>query len=102
MAITLFNLTQAKKYTRLLQKYCRSRGDALAPFRPLQRQEAAKLQYRVDSVLMNVTRTSTRKLRVATVAAELGKSSYLTHHLSSKDNEVLQRVVRRSAKRIKV
>jgi ATP-dependent RNA helicase DDX56/DBP9 len=56
----------------------------------------------VDSVLGNITRTSTRKMRVASVAAELSRSSYLASHLSQKDTDALQRVMQRSSKKVKV
>ncbi|KAG5477679.1 hypothetical protein LSCM1_04973 [Leishmania martiniquensis] len=102
VSIAIFTLPQARKYLRPLQEYCRQRGDAIQPFRQMQRAEVAKLQYRVDSVLSNITRTSTRKMRVASVAAELSRSSYLANHLSPKDTDALQRVMRRSSKRIKV
>ncbi|KAG5503917.1 hypothetical protein GH5_04770 [Leishmania sp. Ghana 2012 LV757] len=102
VSIAIFTLPQARKYLRPLQEYCRQRGDIIQPFRQMQRAEVAKLQYRVDSVLSSITRTSTRKMRVACVAAELSRSSYLANHLSSKDTDALQRVMRRTSKRIKV
>ncbi|KAG5492989.1 hypothetical protein JKF63_01570 [Porcisia hertigi] len=102
VSITIFTVPQARKYLRPLQEYCKERGDVMRPFRRMQRAEVAKLQYRVDSVLGNITRTSTRKMRVASVAAELSRSSYLANHLSQKDTDALQRVMRRSSKRVRV
>ncbi|CCW66090.1 unnamed protein product [Phytomonas sp. Hart1] len=102
LSITFFTVPQAKKYIHPLRDYCKSKGSNVEPFRQIQRSEAAKLQYRVDSVLANTTRTSTRKLRVATVAAELSRSSYLANHLCQKDTEALQRVVNRCAKKVKI
>lgn len=102
VSIAIFTVPQARKYLHPLRQYCTERGDAIQPFRQMQRAEVAKLQYRVDSVLGNITRTSTRKMRVASVAAELSRSSYLANHLSQKDTDALQRVMRRSSKRVKV
>ncbi|CAJ1989099.1 DBP9 / ATP-dependent DEAD/H RNA helicase [Leishmania donovani] len=102
VSIAIFTVPQARKYLRPLQEYCTERGDVIRPFRQMQRAEVAKLQYRVDSVLGNITRASTRKMRVASVAAELSRSSYLANHLSQKDTDALQRVMRRSSKRIRV
>ncbi|CAM42199.1 putative ATP-dependent RNA helicase [Leishmania braziliensis MHOM/BR/75/M2904] len=102
VSIAIFTVPKARKYLRPLQEYCRGRGDAIQPFRQMQRAEVAKLQYRVDSVLGNITRTSTRKMRVASVAAELSRSSYLSNYLSQKDTDALQRVMQRSSKRVRV
>ncbi|KPI88912.1 putative ATP-dependent RNA helicase [Leptomonas seymouri] len=102
MSITIFTVPQARKYLLPLREYCAGRGEVIGPFRQMQRAAVAKLQYRVDSVLGNITRTSTRKMRVASVAAELSRSSYLTSHLSQKDTDALQRVMRRSSKKVKV
>lgn len=101
-SIAFFTVPQAKKCIHPLRDYCRSKGDALYPFKQMQRSEAAKLQYRVDTVLGNVTRTATRKLRVATVAAELSRSSYLNNHMSQRDTEALKRVVKRSSKKVRI
>lgn len=102
LSISIFTVPQAKKSLHPLRQYCNSRGDVIKPFRQMQRAEVAKLQYRVDSVMANITRTATRKLRVATVAAELSRSSYLANHLSQKDSDALQRVMRRSSKKVRV
>ncbi|CCW62474.1 unnamed protein product [Phytomonas sp. EM1] len=102
LSITFFTVPQAKKYIHPLRDYCKSKGSNVEPFRQMQRSEASKFQYRVDSVLANTTRTSTRKLRVATVAAELSRSSYLANHLCQKDTDALQRVVNRCAKKVKI
>lgn len=101
-SIVFFTVPQAKKFITPLRSYCESNGNTITPFKKMNRNEAAKLQYRVDSVLENVTRAATRKLKVATVAAELSRSSYLSHHLSEKDNEALKRVLDRSKKTIKI
>lgn len=102
LSLTFFTLPQAKKYIHPLRNYVRSKGDEVRPFKQMQRSESTKLQYRVDSVLGNITRSSTRKLRVATVAAELSRSSYLSNHMNQKDSEALQRVVRRSEKKVRI
>eukprot|EP00796_Vickermania_ingenoplastis_P004347 gene4347-3161_t len=101
-SIVFFTVPQAKKYIAPLRAYCESNGNTLTPYKKMERSEAAKLQYRVDSVLENVTRAATRKLKVATVAAELSRSSYLSHHLSEKDNDALKKVLERSKKSIKI
>lgn len=101
-SIVFFTVPQAKKYIVPLRSYCESCGNTITPFKRMERTEAAKLQYRVDSVLENVTRAATRKLKVATVAAELSRSSYLSHHLSEKDSDALKKVLDRSKKAIKI
>ncbi|KAK7195768.1 ATP-dependent DEAD/H RNA helicase [Novymonas esmeraldas] len=102
LSIAIFTVPQARRHLRELRAYGKERGDIIQPFRQMQRADVAKLQYRVDSVLSNITRTSTRKMRVAAVAAELSRSSYLAHHLSQKDTDALQRVMQRSSKRVRV
>ncbi|EPY28149.1 ATP-dependent RNA helicase DDX56/DBP9 [Angomonas deanei] len=102
IAITFFTVPQARAHTKALREYVESKGNQLVPFKQMQRSEAAKLQYRVDTVLANVTRTSTRKLRVATVAAELNKSSYLSNHLGQKDSEALRNILKRSTRKVNV
>jgi ATP-dependent RNA helicase DDX56/DBP9 len=102
VSIAIFTVPQARKYLQPLREYCTERGERIQPFRQMQRAAVAKLQYRVDSVLGNITRTSTRKMRVASVAAELSRSSYLASHLSQKDTDALQRVMQRSSKKVKV
>lgn len=101
-SIVFFTVPQAKKYIGSLRSYCESNNQTITPFKKMDRSVAAKLQYRVDSVLENVTRAATRKLKVATVAAELSRSTYLAHHLSEKDSEALKRVLDRSKKNIKI
>ncbi|KAL7706127.1 ATP-dependent RNA helicase [Lotmaria passim] len=102
VSIAIFTIPQARKHLQPLREYCAERGEVVQPFRQMQRAEVAKLQYRVDSVLGNITRTSTRKMRVASVAAELSRSSYLASHLSQKDTDALQRVMQRSSRKVKV
>lgn len=102
LSIAIFSVPQAKKNLKPLREYCRSRGEQINPFRKMQRAEAGRLQYRVDSVLFNVTRAATRRLRVATVAAELSRSSYLSNHMSERDSEALKRVVGRTAKKVHI
>lgn len=101
-SIVFFSVPQAKKFIAPLRSYCESKGQTIAPFKKMDRSVAAKLQYRVDSVLENVTRAATRKLKVATVAAELSRSSYLANHLTDKDSEALKKVLDRSKKSIKI
>lgn len=102
LSIVFFSVTQAKKYISPLKSYCESKGHSIAPFKQMFRSEAAKLQYRVDSVLENVTRAATRRLKVASVAAELSRSSYLANHFTDKDSEALKRVLDRSKKTVKI
>ncbi|KPA79021.1 putative ATP-dependent RNA helicase [Leptomonas pyrrhocoris] len=102
VSIAIFSVPQARKYLQPLRAYCTERGESIGPFRQMLRATVAKLQYRVDSVLGNITRTSTRKMRVASVASELSRSSYLANHLSQKDTDALKRVMRRSSKKVKV
>ncbi|KEG14345.1 ATP-dependent DEAD/H RNA helicase [Trypanosoma grayi] len=101
MAITFFSVQQAQKVTRHLRQYLSGTHDSFEPFKQLQRREAAKLQYRVDNVLASITRSSTRRQRVAAVAAELTRSAYLTNHMSDKDGAVLQRILSRAKKTTK-
>ncbi|RNF12466.1 ATP-dependent RNA helicase [Trypanosoma rangeli] len=98
MAITLFSRQQAQKVTRQLREYLRATHDAFEPFKQLHRQEAAKLQYRVDNVLFTITRSFTRRQRISAVAAELTRSAYLKSHITQKDDTVLQRILSRSKK----
>lgn len=102
LSIVFFSVPQAKKFIVPLRSYCESKGQTIAPFKKMDRSVAAKLQYRVDSVLENVTRAATRKLKVATVAAELSRSSYLANHLTDKDSEALKKVLDRSKRTIKI
>ncbi|RNF19692.1 ATP-dependent RNA helicase [Trypanosoma conorhini] len=98
MAITLLSRQQAQKVTRRLREYLRATHDAFEPFKQLHRQEAAKLQYRVDNVLFTITRSSTRRQRISAVAAELTRSAYLKSHMSEKDDTALRRILSRSKK----
>lgn len=100
-SIVIFSVPQAQKALPALRDHLRERGTALRPFKQLDRSQAARLQYRVDTVLANVTRNATRKLRVATVASELARSSYLSTHLSQKDSEALSRIVSKSTKAVR-
>lgn len=100
-SIILLSMPQTHKVLGALREHIKDKGDHLRPFKQLDRTEASKLQYRVDTVLANVTRTATRKLRVATVASELARSSFLSTHLSQKDTEALEKIVKRSARTVK-
>ncbi|KAH9597187.1 DEAD/DEAH box helicase domain [Trypanosoma melophagium] len=101
MAITLLSLQQAQKVTRPLREYLANKQDSFQPFKQLQRKEAAMLQYRVDNVLASITRSSTRRQRIAAVATELTRSAYLNSHMSQKDGDALQRILSRSRKEAK-
>ncbi|EKG07320.1 ATP-dependent RNA helicase, putative [Trypanosoma cruzi] len=101
MAITLFTVQQAQRVTRHLRRHLGATHDTFEPFKQLRRQEAAKLQYRVDNVLFSITRSSTRRQRISSVAAELTRSAYLKSHMSQKDEAVLQRILSRSKKTAK-
>ncbi|ORC84603.1 ATP-dependent DEAD/H RNA helicase [Trypanosoma theileri] len=101
MAITLFSLQQAKKVTRPLREYLAKTQDPLQPFKQLQRRESAMLQYRVDNILASITRSSTRRQRIAAVATELTRSAYLNSHMSQKDGDALHRILSRSRKEVK-
>jgi ATP-dependent RNA helicase DDX56/DBP9 len=101
LSIILVNVAQARKVIPELRDQLKTKGDPLRPFKQLDRTEATKLQYRVDTVLANVTRSAARKLRVATVATELARSSYLSTHMTQRDNEVLERIVKKSSKAVK-
>jgi len=100
-SIIIFSVPQAQKALPALRDHLRERGTSLRPFKQLDRNQAARLQYRVDTVLSNVTRNATRKLRVATVASELARSSYLSTHLSQKDSDALTRIVSKSSKTVR-
>ncbi|EPY29237.1 ATP-dependent RNA helicase DDX56/DBP9 [Strigomonas culicis] len=102
ISITFFSVPQARRNLSEMRSYCESKGTRFRPFKKLQRAKAAKLQYRVDSVLSSVTRNATRKLRVATVAAELNRSSYLAQHMSQRDTDALRRIVNRSKDNVKI
>ncbi|CUG88132.1 DEAD/DEAH box RNA helicase, putative [Bodo saltans] len=100
-SIIFANIAQSRKVIPDLREQLKAKGDQLRAFKQMERSEASKLQYRVDTVLANVTRVAARKLRVATVATELARSSYLSTHMSQRDNEVLERIVRKSSKSVK-
>jgi ATP-dependent RNA helicase DDX56/DBP9 len=100
-SILFLTVPQAGKVLRDLRGYAKGKGTHIRPLKPLDRSEATKLQYRVDSVLANVTRTATRRLRVSTVASELARSSYLSTHMTDRDTEALKRVVKRSARAVR-
>jgi ATP-dependent RNA helicase DDX56/DBP9 len=101
MSILLLSAPQATHNMQALRTYVKSRDETIRPFKQLVRTEAAKLQYRVDSVLHNVTRNATKKLRVATVASELARSSYLSTHMSEKDTDALRRIVKKSSRTVR-
>ncbi|KAG8341494.1 putative ATP-dependent RNA helicase [Trypanosoma vivax] len=96
IVITIFSLYQAKNVTRPLRDYLGGTHDTFTAFKQMQRSQAAKLQYRVDNVLASITRSSTRRQRVAAVATELTRSAYLKSHMSEKDGTVLKRILSRS------
>ena len=100
-SILILSVPQATHNMQALRTYVKSRDETIRPFKQLMRAEAAKLQYRVDSVLHNVTRNATKKLRVATVASELARSSYLSTHMSDKDTEALKRIVKKSSRTVR-
>jgi ATP-dependent RNA helicase DDX56/DBP9 len=83
-----------------LREYVKSRGEHIRPFRDMDRSAAALLQYRVDSALAKVTRNATKRLRVATVAAELARSQYLATQLNQKDSEAIKKVVLRAKRSV--
>jgi ATP-dependent RNA helicase DDX56/DBP9 len=101
-AITIFTLAQARLVTGPLRMYLKGRDEQIRPFKKLNRSDAAKLQYRADTALANVTRTAARKLRVATVASEMAKSTYLSTHLNQQDSDVLRGIVARVNGKVKV
>nr|CCC95097.1 unnamed protein product [Trypanosoma congolense IL3000] len=96
MAITFLTLHQARKVKQPLREYLGGKFSSFAPFKQMDRGSASRLQYRVDNVLASITRSSTRRQRVAAVAAELTRSAYLTSHMSDKDGAVLQRIISRT------
>lgn len=101
LAILLLSVPQAHTVLRPLRLHLKEKHERIEALTKLDRAQAAKLQYRVDTVLANVTRTATRRLRVATVASELARSSYLSTHLSSKDTSILKKIVNKSQKSVR-
>eukprot|EP00758_Cryptobia_borreli_P020266 Tbor_TRINITY_DN9911_c0_g1::TRINITY_DN9911_c0_g1_i1::g.17651::m.17651/K14810/DDX56, DBP9; ATP-dependent RNA helicase DDX56/DBP9 len=101
-SILILRVPQARKVLQPLKDFLKSqRNENLKPFKKMIRSEAAKMQYRVDTVLSNVTRTATRRLRVATVASELARSNFLSTHLGDSDTSALKRVIGRSKRHVK-
>lgn len=101
ISILILSVPQATHNMQALRTYVKSRDENIRPFKQLMRAEAAKLQYRVDSVLHNVTRNATKKLRVATVASELARSSYLSTHMTDRDTDALKRIVKKSSRTVR-
>merc|ERR1712000_215118 len=94
LAISLFSVPEAKHMLGPLRDFLReSRGEHLRPFKKLQRSNASALQYRVQAAIQNVTRHAAKKLRVANVAAEMGRSAYLSTRLNEADAGVLKRLM---------
>ncbi|CBH17444.1 ATP-dependent DEAD/H RNA helicase, putative [Trypanosoma brucei gambiense DAL972] len=96
VAITFLTLHQARKVKQQLRDYLGGTFQSFAPFKQLDRHAASRLQYRVDNVLASITRSSTRRQRVAAVAAELTRSAHLMSHMGDKDSGVLKRILSRS------
>uniref|UniRef100_A0A7S1PX20 ATP-dependent RNA helicase n=1 Tax=Neobodo designis TaxID=312471 RepID=A0A7S1PX20_NEODS len=92
--ITLFTVAQAQEVSRPLREYLRTtRDEPFRPFKKLDRGDAARIQYRADTALNNVTRNAARKLRVATVASEVARSNYLATHMSETDTSAIKKIV---------
>lgn len=101
-AITIFKVPQARRVLTPLKDYLQTaKNESLKPFKKMERSAAAKLQYRVDTVLTSVTRTATRRLRVATVASEVARSSYLQSQMSEHDTDTLKKIVGRTSRHVK-
>lgn len=101
MALCVFTVAQCRAVAPALREHLKPRGEALRAFKDLDRGQAAKLQYRVDTALTNVTRNATRKLRVATVASELSRSQALRSQLAPEDTAALSKVVQRVQHKVK-
>jgi ATP-dependent RNA helicase DDX56/DBP9 len=100
--VTIFTVPQAHEVTRNLREYLKkTRNEPLRPLKQLDRAAAARMQYRVDSALGNVTRNAARKLRVATVASELARSTYLNAHMSQSDTGALKKIVAKVKDRVR-
>jgi ATP-dependent RNA helicase DDX56/DBP9 len=92
--LTFFTVAQAQEVSRPLREYLKAtRDEPLRPFKKLDRGDAARIQYRADTALGNVTRNAARKLRVATVASEVARSTYLTTHMSETDTSAIKKIV---------
>lgn len=100
-SVIIMPLVQAQRVLGPLREYVKGRGQALRPFKKVDRDRSATLQYRVDSVLANVTRTATKRLRVATVASELARSKVLSSRLNAGDNAVLRKIVGKAKKAVR-
>ena len=100
-SILFMSVQQAQKAGAPLREYCKSRGESCRAFKDLERSKASQLQYRVDSVLANVTRNATRRLRVATVASEIARSNVLSTQMNPGDTEALRKVVAKAKKSVR-
>lgn len=101
-SIAIFRVPQARRVLTPLKDYLETaKHETIKPFKKMDRTAAAKLQYRVDTVLTSVTRTATRRLRVATVASEVARSSYLQSQMSEHDTDTLKKIVGRTARHVK-
>jgi ATP-dependent RNA helicase DDX56/DBP9 len=100
LSILFQTVRQQQVVAGALREYVKSRGEHIRPFRDMDRSAAALLQYRVDSALAKVTRNATKRLRVATVAAELARSQYLSTQLNQKDSEAIKKVVLRAKRSV--
>ena len=100
-SIIFFTVPQAKAVLPTLREYVKKRGEALRPFRKMDRSKAALLQYRVDSAATHVTRSAAHRLRVATVAAELARNKELSTRLNPNDTEALRSIVAKATRFVK-
>eukprot|EP00744_Colponema_vietnamica_P009336 GILI01013285.1.p1 GENE.GILI01013285.1~~GILI01013285.1.p1 ORF type:complete len:565 (-),score=164.76 GILI01013285.1:108-1565(-) len=101
-SILILRVPQAQKTLPPLKDYLQSsRHEIIKPFKKMDRTQAAKMQYRVDTVLANVTRTASRRIRVATVASELARSNYLSSHMTEKDTDALKKIVNSNKKHVR-
>jgi ATP-dependent RNA helicase DDX56/DBP9 len=100
--VTIFTVGQAHDVSKPLREYLKqTRSEPFRPMKALNRDEAARLQYRADTALANVTRNAARKLRVATVASELARSSYLSTHMNQNDTAALKKIVSKVQDRVR-
>lgn len=101
-SILILRVPQAQKVLAPLKAYLQSsRNEVIKPFKKMDRTQAAKMQYRVDTVLANVTRTASRRIRVANVASELARSNYLSSHMTEKDTDALKKIVNGSKRHVR-
>ena len=99
--ITILSIPQAQRSIQQFREYVKGKGDHLKLFSALDRAEGAKLQYRVDTAVFNVTRNAAKKLRVATVASEMARSAVLRSQLGDGDTDVLKDMVSRARKKLR-